>query len=184
MCIRDRNGGSGINIYDPYKTQTTTITGNYIENNLWGITIIGGKNVNVGKTEDKDAEDYNPGLNVFLNNGFDGTPYDLYNNSTITVYAQGNYWKSVATQDRESIETVVFHKNDNAALGEVIFMPALDSDPTAIANTTITANGTTEIYTLNGTKLGTGDAANLPQGIYIMKTCTGTTSTTRKIAVK
>ena len=178
------NGGSGINIYDPYKTQTTTITGNYIENNLWGITIIGGKNVNVGKTEDKDAEDYNPGLNVFLNNGFDGTPYDLYNNSTITVYAQGNYWKSVATQDRESIETVVFHKNDNAALGEVIFMPALDSDPTAIANTTITANGTTEIYTLDGIKLGTGDAANLPQGIYIMKTYTGTTSATRKIAVK
>lgn len=111
------NGGSGINIYDPYKTQSTIITGNYIEGNLWGITIIGGRDVNVGKTENKNAADYNPGLNVFLNNGFGGTIYDLYNNSGNTVYAQGNHWKSVATQDRESIETVVFHKNDNSALG-------------------------------------------------------------------
>lgn len=48
----------------------------------------GGRCVNVGKTEDSNAADYNPGLNVFLNNGFGGTIYDLYNNSANTVYAQ------------------------------------------------------------------------------------------------
>lgn len=178
------NGGSGINVYDPYKTQTTTITGNYIEGNLWGITVIGGKSVNVGKIEDENATDYNPGLNVFFNNGFGGTIYDLYNNSTNTVYAQGNYWKSVATQDRESIETVIFHKNDNSTLGEVIFMPALDSDPTSIDITTSENGDTaTEIYTLDGKKTGTADYGSLSRGLYIMKTSTGKATTVRKIAV-
>ena len=180
------NGGSGINIYDPYKTQTTTITGNYIEGNLWGITIIGGRCVNVGKTEDSNAADYNPGLNVFLNNGFGGTIYDLYNNSANTVYAQGNHWKSVAAQDRESIETVVFHKNDNAALGEVIFMPALESDPTSIDTPAKeeTTRTETEIYTFDGTKTNITDAANLSKGIYIIKSYGEKTSVTRKITVR
>lgn len=177
------NGGSGINIYDPQKKQNTIITGNYIEGNLWGITIIGGRDINVGKTEDKDAADYNPGLNVFLNNGFGGTIYDLYNNSANTVYAQGNHWKSVAKQDRESIETVVFHKNDNATLGEVIFMPALDTDPTSVD--AITSNDIrTMIYTLDGNVLNTANTGKFPRGIYIVKTSTGNTTIIRKIAVK
>lgn len=155
------NGGSGINIYDPYMTQTITVTGNYIEDNLWGITVIGGRNVNIGKTEDPTADDYNPGLNVFLNNGNGGVTYDLYNNSANTVYAQGNYWKSVASQDQESIETVVFHKNDNPALGEVIFMPALDSDPSGISHapTALPQNVKAEYYTLDGRRLGSLNAA-------------------------
>jgi len=156
------------------------------EGNLWGITIIGGRCVNVGKTEDSNAADYNPGLNVFLNNGFGGTIYDLYNNSANTVYAQGNHWKSVAAQDRESIETVVFHKNDNAALGEVIFMPALESDPTSIDTPAKeeTTRTETEIYTFDGTKTNITDAANLSKGIYIIKSYGEKTSVTRKITVR
>lgn len=177
------NGGSGINIYDPYKTQTATITANYIEGNLWGITIIGGKNINVGKTEDENAADYNPGRNVFLNNGFGGTVYDLYNNSNNTIYAQGNYWKSVATQDRESIETVVFHKNDDARLGEVIFMPALESEPSGIGSVTAGDCDRCEVYTLNGTLL-TVSPETLPRGIYVIKTKTGNRTAARKVVVK
>ena len=169
------NGGSGINIYDPYVTQTTTITANYIEGNLWGITVIGGKNVNIGKTEDPSAADYNPGRNIFFNNGFDGITYDLYNNSQNTVYAQGNYWKSVSSQTQENIETVVFHKNDNPSLGEVIFMPALDNDPTAINATINTAShDRAEIFTIGGTRIDT-PADNLPAGIYVIKSADGTT---------
>ncbi len=169
------NGGSGINLYDPQKTQTTVITGNYIENNLWGITVIGGKNINIGKVEDKEAADYNPGLNVFLNNGFNGTPYDLYNNSPNTVYAQGNFWKSVTIQDEEHIETVVFHKNDDPKLGEVIFMPALPSEPTGIEDIYAEDIKGIEVYDLNGTLVAKSKDSGLQglrPGTYIIRTTT------------
>ena len=71
-----------------------------------------------------------PGNNVFVNNGNNGgtegaawKPYDLYNNSTYTIYAQNNTW-SVPEQTQTEIEKVISHKNDDASLGEVIFMPA------------------------------------------------------------
>lgn len=178
------NGGSGINIYDPYKTQTTMVTGNYIEGNLWGITVIGGKDVNIGKTEDETAADYNPGLNIFFNNGNGGVIYDIYNNSANTVYAQGNYWKSVEKQDRESIETVVYHKNDNASLGEVIFMPALTDDPTSIDNTThSTAEPAVAVYRLDGTMAGRS-TAGLQRGVYIVRTTGANGTETRKINIR
>lgn len=179
------NGGSGINVYDPYKTQTAMITGNYIEDNLWGITVIGGKDINIGKTEDKTAEDYNPGLNVFLNNGNSGVAYDLYNNSANTVYAQGNYWKSVEVQDEAHIETVIFHQKDDASLGEVIFMPALTEEPTAIQD----INGNedilkVEVYAVNGSKVATQKDCNLSTlrpGLYTLRITTDKGTVTRKI---
>ena len=131
-------GGSGINI-----TCNTTLAvakaymrGNRIEDNLWGVTVIGNVDINAGKTDDPAAEDYNPGENTFINNGNGGVLYDWYNNTTATSYAQGNTW-NVAEQTREQIETVIFHKTDDASLGEVIFM----STPTAI--TDVKADATT-----------------------------------------
>ncbi|MCM1078630.1 MAG: right-handed parallel beta-helix repeat-containing protein [Bacteroidales bacterium] len=182
------NGGSGINVYDPYKTQCTMITGNYIEGNLWGITVIGGQDVNIGKTEDPASPDYNPGLNVFLNNGNNGVPYDLYNNSPSTVYAQGNFWKSVPGQTRENIESVVFHKNDNPALGEVIFMPALEQEPTGIEEMQDGIGKATEIeiYSIDGTFLGKTASGNLPhikQGQYILRMKTGQGTVIRKTTI-
>lgn len=116
------NGGSGMSLYDPYYKQKVVVTENLITDNYWGITVIGCGDVNIGKTGNPQAVDYNPGLNVFKDNGNNDALYDLYNNSTNTVYAQGNTW-NVAVQDAESIESVIFHKPDNAALGEVIYMP-------------------------------------------------------------
>lgn len=117
------NGGSGISFYDPYGQTTALVSQNLIEGNMWGITIIGCKDVNVGKPAGSEVS--SPGLNVFKNNGFNNQPYDLYNNSTITVYAQNNIW-SVEQQTEELIETVIYHQHDNSNLGEVIFMPAFD----------------------------------------------------------
>lgn len=164
------------------------ITGNHIEGNLWGVTVIGGKNINLGKTEDKDAEDYNPGMNVFLNNSNSGSAYDLYNNSTKTVYAQGNYWKSVDKQDRESIETVIFHKNDDQRLGEVIFMPALNEDPADIGGIAATGKiGKVSVYSLNGIKIAETDGkdfSGLRPGIYTVRMATDKGIITRNIAIK
>ena len=159
------NGGSGISLYDPYMMQTAMITGNRIERSLWGITVIGCGDVNIGKTQvDPSAEDYNPGGNVFVDNGNNDTPYDLYNNSANTVYAQGNIW-SVAVQDSVSIESVIFHKNDLASLGEVIFMPAGETNKISTPSTSAVMPQDF-IYDLHGMRHK--DSSTLPKGIYII----------------
>jgi len=156
------NGGSAISLYDPYYKQKVYISGNRLEKSLWGITVIGCGDVNVGKVEvDENAEDYNPGGNVFVDNGFDGTLYDLYNNSANTVYAQGNIW-NVAEQDSASIEGVVFHKNDDASLGEVIFMPA--GSESGINGHRLQDTESAVVYNIKGMRVKGG---MLPKGIYI-----------------
>ena len=151
------NGGSGISLYDPYQQTEAVITGNHIEGSLWGVTVIGCKDVNLGCLD--AGENYNPGGNVFRDNGNGGELYDLYNNSTLTIYAQNNTW-NVSQQTEEQIETVIFHKKDNPSLGEVIYWPA--------ANSTDIRNGhnsekNSAIYDLQGRK-----TTVLSKGIYIV----------------
>ena len=169
--VNPMNGGSGINVYDPYYSQNTTITGNWIEGNLWGITVIGGKDINIGKTENTAAADYNPGQNTFLNNGFDGNVYDLYNNSTNTIYAQGNIWKTATEQTQEAIEDCIYHKNDDPSLGEVIFMPF--AEDTGIARMQEETDTDEAVYDLNGTRLpglrSVLDGSAVKKGIVIVK---------------
>ena len=150
--VNPNNGGSGINVYDPYKQQHTVIAGNYIENNLWGITVIGGAEVNVGKTDDPLASDYNAGRNTFWNNGFGGAYYDLYNNSDNTVYAQGNYWKTAGSQDAQGIEDVIYHRVDDASLGEVVFTPWLENDPSKVHGSVVDRKQDDVVFDLNGVR--------------------------------
>jgi hypothetical protein len=187
------NGGSGISIYGTGHDNTVTIKGNYIAGNLWGVTVIKENCVNMGNTTNA-AVDYNPGGNVFANNGNGGVLYDLYNNSADTVYAQGNHW-NVAVQDSVSIEGVVTHKADNASLGLVIFMPALENIPQSIgstnANTTVkpmfngatgslmfgnNGTNTVAIFSIDGRLIGTynnvSESLNLSQltpGCYVAR---------------
>ncbi|MBR2234911.1 MAG: hypothetical protein IJ892_07645 [Prevotella sp.] len=152
------NGGSGINVYDPYYQQITRIEGNRIEGSLWGITLVGGASANLGRTDvDENDPDYNPGNNTFVNNGNGGVLYDLYNNSTNTVYAQGNTW-NVSEQTEEEIEKVVFHQHDDASLGQVIFMPAATTTgvSAALMNKETVENGA---YDLQGRKVRGGKKA-------------------------
>lgn len=146
------NGGSGISLYDPYKTLTAKISGNTISGNLWGITVIGCADVNIGRTGvSEDAEEYNRGENIFDNNGNNGVLYDLYNNSDNTVYAQNNTW-GVDVQDAEHIETVIFHKFDDDKLGEVIYLPAFDKE-LSVSAVELYDNRDGSIYNLNGQRL-------------------------------
>lgn len=161
------NGGSGISLYDPYLKQTAMVSGNHIEKSLWGVTVIGCGKVNFGNIDvPSDSPDYNLGGNVFMDNGNNGMPYDLYNNSANTVYAQGNYW-SVDTQDEASIEEVIVHQVDNSALGLVIFMPAGGSAHMEAIKTKNApcCNG---IYRLDGTRMKTYNLDTLPKGVYIV----------------
>ena len=67
------NGGSGISLYDPYSITSARISQNLIEGSLWGITVIGCKDVNIGRTDVPTTdENYNAGGNIFRNNGNGG----------------------------------------------------------------------------------------------------------------
>lgn len=161
--VNPNNGGSGISLYDPYYKQKAVISGNIIEKSLWGITVIGCGDVNLGKTEvDADASDYNPGGNVFRDNGNNGVLYDIYNNSANTVYAQGNIW-NVSIQDAEHIETVIYHKTDDPSLGEVIFMPA--GDPQGVSPIRPDYDFQTKVYNLQGIRV---THPGTKKGIYIV----------------
>lgn len=179
------NGGSGISLYDPYYRSTCKITGNLIEDNLWGMTIIGGGDINLGKIKvngeqlTEQSIEYNPGENTFINNGNNGIKYDLYNNGTSTVYAQGNTW-NVSVQDSSHIEEVVTHKADNESLGLVIFTPSHQELVDKIQPAFTNNNGKAEprIYTLDGKQIN-NSATALPHGIYIIKDNKGTHKTRR-----
>lgn len=154
------NGGSGITAY----LGTVYMTRNRIEGSLWGVTLVGGAHANLGRIDVETTDpEYNPGLNIFANNGNCGTapegatsafdptkPYDLYNNTPNEVYAQNNHW-GVASQTEEEIEKVIFHYNDNANLGKVIFMPANAGDGVDGVNADPCVSAT-EWYTIDGLK--------------------------------
>jgi hypothetical protein len=158
------NGGSGISLYDPYKQTKAVISGNHIEGSLWGVTIIGCKDVNLGCLE--EGENYNPGGNVFKDNGNNGHLYDLYNNSTLTVYAQNNTW-NVSEQTEEQIESVIFHQHDDSSLGEVIYWPAAThTGIKSIANSQKPmANG--QYYDLQGRRIANSQKLTA-KGLYIV----------------
>ena len=156
------NGGSCISIYDSSSSSNIYIEGNWMEGGLWGITVpSGAPNINLGKVEDPEAEDYNPGNNTFLNNGFDGTYCDLYNNGTGTIWAQGNTW-NVAVQDEASIEEVIYHQVDDPTKGLVIFMPA-KSPGSGVEEIEAAQQADGLYYNLQGMPMQTPHAA----GIYI-----------------
>ncbi len=115
-------GGSGLNFTasSAEANQQVVVTGNIISGNLWGITIIGYPKVNMG---DSATATFNPGGNVFSDNGNEGVLYDLYNNGPVSQTAMYNCW-GVEAQDSASIETVVVHIADDPTLGRVDFMPS------------------------------------------------------------
>ncbi|MGM9704029.1 MAG: hypothetical protein ACI3YZ_10880 [Prevotella sp.] len=106
------NGYGGIILIDSEGKLTANVMGNYIEGCKCGVYISGCKEVNLG-TADK------PGGNVFINNGHHGMVCDLYNNSRLTVNAQGNMW-DVTEQTLEEIAKVVIDHDDDEALGKVV----------------------------------------------------------------
>ena len=120
------NGGSGISIYNSNGGQKVMISENIIKRNLWGITIIGnvttkkGPVVNLGNLT--EGADYNVGKNILADNGHDGVLYELFNNAPNDVSAVNNNWGSFEQNETE-IEKVITHKNDDALLGKVTFIP-------------------------------------------------------------
>ncbi|MDP2236733.1 MAG: T9SS type A sorting domain-containing protein [Bacteroidales bacterium] len=112
-------GGSGINFQASGTGNTAIVRRNIISGNLWGITIQGVANPNLGTAD-------NPGGNVFYDNGNTGAVYAVYNNTALPVNAIGNYW---GTNDPVQVEDYIFHQPDQASLGLVTYLPIQTLEP-------------------------------------------------------
>lgn len=159
------NGGSGISLNDTSGKLKAAIAGNYIEGNLWGVTVIKCGEVSLGNVEKAVSDPYQAGGNVFKDNGNSDVLYDLYNNSANTVYAQNNTW-NVDEQTAEKIEGVIFHKADNAELGEVIYMPAYGTGGGSAAISSIADDQAAGGLTIVGTKLYVDSEADAVAEVY------------------
>lgn len=200
-------GGSGISLSTSGEpTMNIIATNNQIRRNLWGITVIGNARINLGNT---DPEAYNPGGNIFSENGNGGAIYALYNNTPHTIYAMNNCWIEDTELTPENVESVISHKVDDTELGEVIFTPfgcetlsapvftiekpiVYPNPSNGEININITENGQLEIYNISGQlvanhNLNTGNnqlQVDLPSGIYVLKTSTENKNFTEKLVIK
>lgn len=142
------NGGSGISLYDMGEgSLKASASGNYISGNLWGVTVLGAPDyICFGNLDDEESTCL--GGNIFANNGNNGVAYDFFNNTSndLTIYAQGNIW-GVDTQDKESINTVVWDNEDEGGHGSVIYFKDGGTGINAIASA---MPHTSNIYDLQG----------------------------------
>lgn len=162
-CIANANaGGSGLNVTDASGQQHTKFTGNVVIGSFWGASIVctttTGSVVNFGRVDVPETdENYNPGGNVFFNNGNGGVNYDLYNNGPNTVYAQNCFWLTAGSFNTEDIDKLITDKSDNENYGEVIYKTAgMIPNPTAIsALRQQLVGGAQAIYNMNGMRRDT-----------------------------
>ncbi len=100
------------------------ISGNTISGHYYGIAIINGGQPDVGDLSNADTTD--DGGNRFVGNGIGDKKYELYNNNSLPIMAEGNWW---GTSNEDSIEARIVHQPDNPAFGYVDFIPFLTDDP-------------------------------------------------------
>lgn len=202
--VNPMNGGSGISLYN---TELVYITGNEIRRNLWGVTVIESALANLGSD---DAEDLNPGGNIFSENGNGGQVYALFNNTPNPIKALHNCWIEGQESTAEDVEGVISHVVDDPALGEVFFDPFECGIVmgTADLNSKLfqiypnpakdffqiesTEKGLVRIYDLNGKLIqkeqmnSTNHQLNiqLPKGVYLVEFETKNSKSTQKLIVK
>ncbi|SMC58967.1 T9SS type A sorting domain-containing protein [Moheibacter sediminis] len=198
------NGGSGINLFS---TNLIYVKNNQIRRNLWGVTMQGTAQANFGSDDD---EDFNPGGNVFSENGNEGEVYALFNNTPNTVKALHNCWIEGQESTIEDVENVISHKNDDDTLGEVFFDPfecgvlmsindlnknSFKIYPNPARNSFFIESqekGNVTVYDLSGKKVLSKNNLNgqnqinisLPKGIYLVEFDNQKSKTTKKLVVE
>lgn len=197
-------GGSGINLFS---TNVIYVKNNQIRGNLWGVTMQGTAKANFGSD---DEEDFNPGGNIFSENGNEGEIFALFNNTTNTVKALHNCWIEGQESTIEDVENVISHKNDDSTLGEVFFDPfecgvvmsVVDLSKSTFAIYPNPAKnsffiesqekGNLSIYDLSGKKVlsknnltgKTQINISLPKGIYLVEFDNQKSKSTKKLIVE
>lgn len=197
-------GGSGINLFS---TNLIQVKNNQIRRNLWGVTLQGTAQANFGSD---DEEDFNPGGNVFSENGNAGEIYALFNNTSNAIKALHNCWIEGQESTEEDVEGVISHKVDDTTLGEVFFDPfecgvvmsvedlnqsTFQLYPNPAKNSFFVESlekGNISIYDLSGKKVLSKNNLSgknqinlfLPKGIYLVQFETKTATTTKKLVVE
>ena len=100
---------------------------NTIQGHFYGVAIVNGAQPNLGNLSNADTTD--DGGNRFVGNGIGSRKYELYNNNSLPIMAEGNWW---GTNDPDSIEARIVHQPDNPAYGLVDYQPFLMADPLKI----------------------------------------------------
>ena len=112
-------GGSGINL-NGNNTSSAVVAFNLIAGNLWGITVQGDFQLDMGNP---DILADSPGNNEFSNNGNNGDVYALYNNTPSPILAVNNCWITGQESTASQVENVIFHATDDGSLGLVDYSP-------------------------------------------------------------
>jgi len=111
--------GSGINVNSSGSAiAAPIITGNFIKGNLWGVTIQGTAQPNLGDLSNSNPDD--DGRNTFIDNLQGTTNYALYNNTSNTIRAQNNFW---GTTDLALIQQRIWGAGDIQNPPTVVFTP-------------------------------------------------------------
>lgn len=95
---------------------------NVISQNLNGIVIFDRSQPDLGRLSAAEGESV--GENIILNN----FETNIYNNSTIEIYAQNNIWN---TTGEAQIQETVFDNAQNPSKGKVLFMPVFGGSAAA-----------------------------------------------------
>ncbi len=200
------SGGEGIALEMGDTTQNTTIFGNQIRRNLWGITVLNGGTLNMGDNTE------NFGNNTFSENGNGGQIYALVNKTSNTILAKNNCWIEGHQSTLEEVATIILDQADNTSYGEVIYDPinpdcAMLSIENEVPKTLkIYPNPTSDYFFIDGlmsielkslkvvnmngqeTQLlinkGKVDISSLPVGIYIIQAQMGDKTITTKLFKK
>jgi len=110
-----QQGGSGLNFYGTLNTNQAQVINNIIRGNLWGITIQGNAQPNLG-SNGRSRGPAQSGYNIIEGNGNTSQIYGVYNNTPNAVQAMFNYW---GTDNEEEAASYIFGKSQNPELGEV-----------------------------------------------------------------
>lgn len=196
-------GGSGISINTSSGPHMVVASGNEIRRNLWGITVIGEAQINLGDDED------NPGENIFSENENNSQTYALYNNTANEILAKHNCWIEGEESTASDVEDVIFHSVDDPSLGEVIFEPflcgVLGVNDNALADFSFYPNPVkneinfnnihsfekVEIYGIQGNLISSEAISgglqslkvNLPTGLYFVNFSNNSGNITKKMIV-
>lgn len=173
------DGGIAVTMYSIQTyPQTVYAEGNTFEDNKWGPCAVVGSICNYGKTDDPNAEDYNPGNNTFINNHFTNSANedvicDIANSTPNTLYAQGNIWNDAETAE-EAAATIFDNTVDPAKYGPIVYAPIRTSTGVkgVQSNVAPKIDGIVEVFTIDGKLIMKGDItgiSDLEPGAYIIR---------------
>lgn len=108
------------------------VSENRISGHFYGVAIINGGQPVLGDLGNLDTRD--DGGNFFLGNGIGSNRYEVFNNNSLSIKAENNWW---GTADADSIAARIVDQSDNPQYGPVDYDPFMtDTVMVAIAGET------------------------------------------------